>query len=86
MKLLKSIIGLFLIFSGGLLIIVTYGTLLQAAINFAKASTNKDLWNLVAFVVLAFLLTVVTVYIIRLGLKLIKSKALPEDSIHDIGL
>lgn len=85
MKLLKKIIGLFLIFIGGLLFIVTYGTLLQAVINFIKASTNKDLWYLIAFVVLVFILTIVVIYMIRFGLKLIKPEAMPEDSIDDIG-
>ena len=85
MTLLRKIIGLFLIFIGGLLFIVTYGTLLRAVINFIKASTNKDLWYLVAFVLIALVLTIVIIYMIRFGLKLIKPKAMPEDSIEDIG-
>lgn len=85
MKILKKIIGLFLIFIGGLLFIATYATLLQAVINYIKASTNEDFWYLIAFVVLVFFLTILIIYMIRFGLKLIKPKALPEDSIEDIG-
>jgi uncharacterized membrane protein YidH (DUF202 family) len=83
--LLKKIIGLFLIFIGGLLFIATYATLLQAVINYIKASTNEDFWYLIAFVVLVFFLTIIIIYMIRFGLKLIKRKAIPEDSIDDIG-
>jgi uncharacterized membrane protein len=85
MIVLKKIIGLFLIFIGGLLFIATYGTLLNAVINYIKASTNEDFWYLIAFVVLVFFLTIIIIYIIRFGLKLIKRKATPEDSIDDIG-
>jgi uncharacterized membrane protein YqhA len=45
MILLKKIIGL--IFIGGLLFIMTYGTLLKTVINYINASTNKDLWYLI---------------------------------------
>ncbi|PIF34091.1 putative superfamily III holin-X [Flavobacterium sp. 9] len=85
MTLIKKIIGLFLIFIGGLLFIVTYGTLLEAVISYIKASTNEDFWYLIAFIVLVFFLTIIIIYMIRFGLKLIKRKAIPEDSIDDIG-
>ncbi len=85
MILLRKIIGLFLIFIGGLLFIATYATLLRAIINYIKASTDEDFWYLIAFVVLVFFLTIIIIYMIRFGLKLIKRKAVPEDSIDDIG-
>ncbi|OMQ13189.1 hypothetical protein BXU01_01530 [[Flexibacter] sp. ATCC 35103] len=85
MIVLKKIIGLFVIFIGGILFIVTYGTLLQAVINYIKASTNKDLWYLITFVIIVFFLTVAIIYMIRFGLKLIKSQTVLEDSIDDIG-
>lgn len=86
MKLLKKIIGLFLIFVSGLLLLVAYGTLLRATIDFIKASTNNELWYLIAFTIIVFILTVILIYTIRFGLKLIKGQTQPEDSIDEIGV
>ncbi|KAF2507107.1 hypothetical protein EYY60_21610 [Flavobacterium zhairuonense] len=85
MNALKKIIGLFLLLVGALLLFVSYGTLIQALINFIKASSNKDLWYLIIFAVIVVFLTIPIIYMIRFGLKLLKPKALPEDSIEDIG-
>lgn len=84
MIVLKKIIGLLVIFIGGISFIATYGTLLQAVINYIKASTNKDLHYLIAFTVIVFF-TINIIFMIRFGLKLIKSQAVLEDSIDDIG-
>jgi divalent metal cation (Fe/Co/Zn/Cd) transporter len=83
MKVLKKISGLFLIFIAGLLLIVSFGTLIEAIINVIK--THKDLKYFICLVILVFLITSIMIYIIKLGLKLIKSKVIPEDSIDDIG-
>lgn len=85
MIVLKKIIGVLVIFIAGILFIATYGTLLQALINYIKALTNKDLHYLIAFAVIVFFLTIAIIYMIRFGLKLIKSQAVLEDSIDDIG-
>ncbi|MRX68472.1 Putative Holin-X, holin superfamily III [Flavobacterium resistens] len=85
MNVLKKITGLFLLLIGGLLLFVSYGTLFTAIKNFIKASTNKELWYLIIFAVIVVFLTIGTIYIMRFGLKLLKPKALPEDSIEDIG-
>lgn len=85
MIILKKITGLFLLFIGGLFLFVAYGTLVEATINFIKASTDKDFWYLIIFAVIVIFLTIVTIYMIRFGLKLIKPKAIPEDSIDEIG-
>lgn len=85
MIVLKKIIGLLVIFIGGILFMGTYGTLLQAVINYIKASTNKDLGYLIAYIGIVIFLTIVIIYMIRFGLKLIKPQAASEDSIDDIG-
>lgn len=85
MTLLKKILGLLLIFIGGALFIIIYGTLLQAVINYIKAFTNKDLGYLITFIVIVFFLTIAIMYMIRFGLKLIKPKTVLEDSIDNIG-
>lgn len=86
MRVLKKNLGLFLLFIGGLLLFVSYGTLFTAIKNFIKASTNKDFWYLIILAVLVVFFTIGTIYMIRFGLRLLKPKALQEDSIDDIGL
>lgn len=85
MILIKKFAGLFLIFVAGLLFIAAYGILLSAVIDYIKASTNEDLWYLIAFIVIVFVLTIPLIYMIRFGLNLIKPKAISQDSIEDIG-
>ncbi|MDQ6469689.1 hypothetical protein RB619_03455 [Flavobacterium sp. LHD-80] len=86
MIVLKKIIGLFLLLISGLLLFVSYGTLFTAIKNFIKASTDKDFWYLIIFAVIVVFLTIGTIYMIRFGLKLLKPKAIPEETIDDIGL
>ncbi|WP_316634519.1 hypothetical protein [uncultured Flavobacterium sp.] len=85
MNILKKIAGCFLIFIAGLLSIVALATLIEAVINFIKSSMTKDLPYLVALFIMVFFLALIVIYIVKLGLKLIKPKAIPEDSIDDIG-
>jgi TRAP-type C4-dicarboxylate transport system permease small subunit len=85
MKILKKILGLFLILIAGLLSMITLGTLITAIKNVVKSPTHKDLPYLIAFIILVFFLALIVIYMIKLGLRLIKRETISEDSIEDIG-
>lgn len=89
MNILKKITGYFLILIAGLLSIGTFGTFFQVIIKSIveiKTSLAEGLGYLFGSLLMLILFVLITIFIMKLGLKLIKAKAIPEDSIDDIGL